>query len=66
MEFTPQIIFNVIITILVVNFLINKYLDYLNAKHFDDEIPDELIVVPSIQEAYDIIEMEEMERDLGF
>ncbi|WP_298237989.1 ribonuclease Z [uncultured Algibacter sp.] len=29
-------------------------------------IPDEIIVVPSIQEAYDIIEMEEMERDLGF
>ena len=31
-----------------------------------DEIPEELIVVPTIQEAYDIIEMEEMERDLGF
>lgn len=31
-----------------------------------DEIPDELVVVPTIQEAHDIIEMEEMERDLGF
>ena len=31
-----------------------------------DNIPDELIVVPTTQEAYDIIEMEEMERDLGF
>ena len=31
-----------------------------------DEIPDEVIVVPTMQEAYDIIEMEEMERDLGF
>ena len=31
-----------------------------------DETPDEIIVVPTIQEAYDIIEMEEMERDLGF
>lgn len=31
-----------------------------------DDIPDELIVVPTIQEAYDVIEMEEMERDLGF
>jgi len=31
-----------------------------------DEMPDEIIVVPTIQEAYDIIEMEEMERDLGF
>ena len=31
-----------------------------------DDIPDEIVVVPSIQEAYDVIEMEEMERDLGF
>lgn len=31
-----------------------------------DEIPDELVVVPTQQEAFDIIEMEEMERDLGF
>ena len=30
-----------------------------------EDIPDEIIVVPSNQEAYDIIEMEEMERDLG-
>ena len=30
------------------------------------ETPDEIVVVPTIQEAYDIIEMEEMERDLGF
>lgn len=31
-----------------------------------DEIPEELVVVPTQQEAFDIIEMEEMERDLGF
>ena len=31
-----------------------------------DEIADELVVVPTLQEAFDIIEMEEMERDLGF
>lgn len=31
-----------------------------------DEAPDELVIVPTLQEAYDIIEMEEMERDLGF
>ncbi len=31
-----------------------------------DKTPDELVFVPTIQEAYDIIEMEEMERDLGF
>lgn len=29
-------------------------------------VPDEIIVVPTTREAYDIIEMEEMERDLGF
>ena len=29
-------------------------------------IPTQLTVVPSIQEAHDIIEMEEIERDLGF
>lgn len=29
-----------------------------------DEIPDEICVVPSVQEARDIIEMEEIERDL--
>lgn len=31
-----------------------------------NEVPDEIIVVPTLQEAYDIVEMEEMERDLGF
>ena len=30
------------------------------------QMPDELAVVPTIQEAYDIIEMEDIERDLGF
>lgn len=30
-----------------------------------DDVPDEIVVVPTMQEAYDIIEMEEMERDLG-
>jgi len=29
-------------------------------------MPDEIVVVPTMQEAYDIIEMEEIERDLGF
>jgi hypothetical protein len=31
-----------------------------------DEIPDELLIVPTIHEAEDLIDMEEMERDLGF
>ena len=30
------------------------------------ETPDEIVVVPTLQEAYDIIEMEDIERDLGF
>nr|WP_297785920.1 ribonuclease Z [uncultured Allomuricauda sp.] len=30
-----------------------------------DEIPDEISVVPTLQEAKDLIEMEEIERDLG-
>jgi len=31
-----------------------------------EEVPDEIVVVPTVQEAYDIIEMEDMERDLDF
>lgn len=31
-----------------------------------NETPYEIIVVPTLKEAHDIIEMEEMERDLGF
>lgn len=30
-----------------------------------DETPEEIVVVPTLREAYDIIEMEEIERDLG-
>ncbi len=36
-------------------------------KDFDfNEVPDEMVVVPTALEAHDIIEMEEIERDLGF
>ncbi|WP_432222042.1 ribonuclease Z [Flavobacterium sp. TMP13] len=31
-----------------------------------NEVPSKLTVVPSLLEAHDIIEMEEIERDLGF
>ncbi|WP_298553425.1 ribonuclease Z [uncultured Algibacter sp.] len=31
-----------------------------------DIVPDQMVVAPTIQEAHDIIEMEDMERDLGF
>jgi len=39
--------------------IVNKGIDV-------DAIPDEMLVVPTLQEAGDIIEMEEIERDLGF
>lgn len=29
------------------------------------DVPDQLVVVPTLQEAKDLIEMEEIERDLG-
>ena len=38
----------------------------VNDSFNSDETPDKLVVVPTIQEAYDIIEMEDIERDLGF
>ncbi|SDS30547.1 ribonuclease Z [Christiangramia echinicola] len=31
-----------------------------------DELPEELVVVPTIQEAEDMIQMDEIQRDLGF
>lgn len=33
---------------------------------FNESAEEELMIVPSLQEAFDIIEMEEIERDLGF
>lgn len=31
-----------------------------------DELPEELVVVPTLQEAEDMIQMDEIQRDLGF
>ncbi|MBG6129738.1 hypothetical protein IWQ47_000960 [Aquimarina sp. EL_43] len=31
-----------------------------------DEVLHEITIVPTLQEAYDLVEMEEIERDLGF
>lgn len=31
-----------------------------------DELPEELVVVPTLQEAEDLIQMDEIQRDLGF
>jgi len=39
----------------------------LVAPNFDyDDAPDEMVIVPTLLEAHDVIEMEEIERDLGF
>ncbi len=38
----PETIFFIIIAILVVSFIIDQALDYLNAKHFNDPLPAEL------------------------
>ena len=38
----PTTLFYILITILCINFIIDKILDTLNAKHFDDEIPEKL------------------------
>jgi hypothetical protein len=38
----------------------------VNKSLSSDEIPPELLVVPTVQEAEDVIQMEEIERDLGF
>lgn len=45
----------------------NKKSFVIVVSDFDfNEVPDEMLVVPTVLEAHDIIEMEEIERDLGF
>ncbi|AVI49774.1 peptidase M48 [Pukyongia salina] len=39
---TPQTLFYIIIGIIVLNFIIDKILDHLNAQHFNDELPAEI------------------------
>ena len=48
----PQSLFLIIIAIIIVDFIIDKYIDYLNAKHFNDAIPDELKDVYNKEEYY--------------
>ncbi len=38
----PQLLFAIIILVLVLSFLFDKWIDHLNAQHFDDEIPEPL------------------------
>jgi hypothetical protein len=45
----------------------NKKSFIIVASDFDyNAVPTKLTVVPSVLEAHDIIDMEEIERDLGF
>ena len=43
----------------------NKSFVVVTDKVAYDAVPEEIVVVPTLQEARDIIEMEEIERDLG-
>ncbi len=43
----------------------NKSFVLVTNKVSYDDVPEEICVVPTLQEARDIIEMEEIERDLG-
>lgn len=53
---TSQLLFYIIIGILVLNFIIDKILDALNAKHFNDPIPEEL------QDVYDASEYQRSQQ----
>src|SRR5690554_7693599 len=44
---TATTLFYIIIAIIIINFIIDKVLDALNAKHFNDPVPQEL------QDVYD-------------
>ena len=52
----PQTLFYIIIAIIVIDFIIDKILDTLNAKHFDDPVPQEL------NDVYDKEEYEKSQR----
>ncbi|MAW95110.1 MULTISPECIES: M48 family metallopeptidase [unclassified Leeuwenhoekiella] len=39
---TPQLVFYIIIAFVTISFVVDQFLDWLNAKHFDDPIPQEL------------------------
>ena len=54
---TPTTLFYILIAILIINFIIDKILDFLNTKHFDDEIPTELS---------DVYEKEEYEKSQAY
>ncbi len=52
----PETLFYIIIAIIVVDFLIDKILDALNARHFDDPIPE------GLEDVYDNEEYDKSQR----
>ena len=44
----------------------NKSFVIINNSLSIDELPEELVLVPTLQEAEDMIQMDEIQRDLGF
>ncbi len=52
----PETLFYIIIAILVISFVIDQLLDYLNAKHFNDPLPAEL------QDVFDDTEYQKSQR----
>ena len=54
---TPESLFYIIIAIIIIDFVIDKILDALNAKHFDDPVPAEL---------KDVYEKEEYEKSQNY
>lgn len=53
---TPQTLFYILIGILTVSFIVDKILDHLNAKHFNDVLPDD------ISDVYDAEEYQKSQR----
>lgn len=49
---SPEKLFLIIIGILIIDFIVDKYIDYLNSKRFDDKIPEELNDVYNEDEYY--------------
>lgn len=52
----PQTLFYILIGIIIVNFIVDKILGALNAKHFNDPLPDE------ISDVYDAVEYKKSQR----
>ena len=46
----PSTLFNILITILLIKFVLDTVLKHLNAKHFNDETPNEVSDVYEINE----------------